>query len=157
MYNADWSENVLLAVNTKSKCIYTCKYTHLQPSAHLSVIHGQWSNLLHQLGLWVTVFHSTMLIHLPSNVTRAQTRWAGLHCGILSYESLWSVCHLFTRNSYFPSSAVMVSCEGWNVEPWGTKMTHEGGVQNSSPHQNANAKVLPFALSDKVNNVKSHY
>jgi len=50
-----------------------------------------------------------------------------------------------------------VSCEGWNGEPWETKMTHEGGVQNSSPHQNANAKMLLFALSDKVNNVKSHY
>jgi len=35
-----------------------------------------------------------------------------------------------------------VSCEGWNGEPWETKMTHEGGVQNSSPHQNANANML---------------
>lgn len=91
MYNADWSENVLLAVNAKSKCIYTCKNTHLQPSAPPSVIHGQWSDLLHQLGLWVTVFHSTVLIHLPSKVTRAHTQWAGLHCGIPSYKSLWSV------------------------------------------------------------------
>lgn len=124
MYNADWSENVLLAVNSKCKCIYACKYTHLQPSALLSVIHGLWSNLLHQLHLWARVtesLHSTVLIHLPSNVTLSHAHtldelgftvaFPPLKASARFAISLHATAIFLAQLSWTP-----VSCEGWNGE-----------------------------------------
>lgn len=120
MYS-DWSENVLLAVNSKCKCIYTCKYTHLQPSALLSVIHGQCLNLLHQLHLWMRVFHSTMLIHLPCDVTLSHVHpldelgftvaFPPLKASARFAISIHATAIFLAQLSWTP-----VSCEGWNGE-----------------------------------------
>ncbi len=72
-----WCRLVLKMLNWKCRGTHTCKYTHLQPSALLSVIHGQWSNLLHQLCLWVKVTESFILpagiINLPRNFALLHT------------------------------------------------------------------------------------
>ncbi len=111
MCDADWSENAELALTHGNT--HFCSHQHFY---QLFMASDQISCISSASGWeWLSLSFYRDNSFTKKVLPLTHTRQVGLHCGIPSFKSLCSVCNRFTRNGYFPGSAVMDSGIMWEL------------------------------------------